>query len=337
MSKTPAPKPVMLSGVQPSGMPSIGNYLGAFLPFTKFQDSHTVFYMVVDHHAITVRQEPAALREQTLSVAAWYIAAGLDPAKCTLFVQSHVPAHAELGWILNTFTQMGELERMTQFKDKALRHKENINVGLFGYPVLMAADILLYGAQEVPVGDDQTQHLELTRDVATRFNNLYGPTFVVPKALIPPAAARVRDLQDPTKKMSKSAPGPGTILLNETPSDAAKKIKRAVTDSLGVVKYDPINQAGVANLLEILAACSHRSVEQVEQEFIGGQYGPLKNAVAEAVAFTMEPLQARYAELMADKAELMRILAKGAEHARSVAEPTLKRVMEKVGYLMPQA
>lgn len=332
--REPLTKPVVFSGVQPSGVPSLGNLLGAFMPFAGYVQNHTTFFCVVDHHAITVRQDPAELRHNTLSLAAWYMAAGLDPAACTLFIQSHVTAHAELGWVLTTFAQMGELERMTQFKDKAQRHKQNINAGLFSYPALMAADILLYQTQLVPVGEDQMQHIELCRDVATRFNNAFGKAFTLPKGVNPPAGARVRDLQEPTKKMSKSAPGPGTILLTESPSDAAKKIKRAVTDSEGVIRYDVEAQPGVANLLEILAGCTHRTPQQVADELAGQQYGALKNATAEAVAFTLEPLQARHRELMGDKAELMRILAHGADKARTVANATLRDVYDKMGYVL---
>jgi tryptophanyl-tRNA synthetase len=391
------PQPTILSGVQPSGVPSIGNYLGAFLPFSRFlkAKSHRVYMMVVDHHAITVRQDPKDLHENTLAVAAWYIASGLNPADCTLFVQSHVSQHAELGWILNTFTQMGELERMTQYKDKAKQHSQNINAGLFTYPALMAADILLYDATEVPVGDDQTQHLELARDIATRVNNLYckkihhiadinrehlnkiqkdlkkngfnkyiiskdlkhelafmkdmerslsgddkingweNPVFVIPEARRPQAAARVRDLQEPERKMSKSRPGAGTVLLTESPDEIAKKFKRAVTDTVGAVKYDPVGQPGVANLMEIMAACTNRTPKQVEEEFAGQQYGPLKSAVAETVVQTLEPVQAEYKRLMADKGELQNILAKGAESARVHAEQTLVRVMRTMGYVLP--
>ena len=324
-------KPTSFSGVQPSGIPSLGNILGAFKPFSEIQNTHNAIFCVVDLHAITVRQNPKDLLENSLGIAAWYIAAGLNPNMCTLFIQSHVTAHAELGWILNTFTQMGELERMTQYKDKAARHNQNINAGLFIYPALMAADILLYNTNNVPVGDDQTQHIELARDIATRFNNAYAPVFTIPKAVIPRAGARVKDLQDPTKKMSKSQPGPGTILMNETPAEAAKKIKRAQTDSLNHVHYDPANQPGIANLLEILASLSGRTPQQVAGEFKEQQYGALKNAVAEAVAFSMEPLQARYKELMSDKAELLYILRKGAETARATADVTLGKVRDQLG------
>jgi tryptophanyl-tRNA synthetase len=334
---SPSPKPVCFSGVQPSGNPTLGNYIGAFRPFTSFQDTHNTFFCVVDHHAITARQDPKELHENSFAVAAWYIASGLNPNHCNLFIQSHVPAHNQLGWILNTFTQMGELERMTQYKDKSARQKDtgqdNINVGLFGYPVLMAADILLYNTNEVPVGDDQIQHIELCRDVATRFNNLYGDTFTMPKGVTPKAGARVKDLQEPTRKMSKSLPGAGCLLLADTPEEAAKKIKRAVTDTLNHIAYDPANQPGVSNLIEILGACTGRTIPQVVKEMEGQQYGALKNAVAEAVVFTLEPLQARYNELMSDKAELLRILTHGADKAEEVATATLKRAMEKVGYV----
>lgn len=329
-------KPTSFSGVQPSGNPTLGNYLGAFLPFTAYQNSHQAYFCVVDHHAITVRQDPKELRENSFAVAAWYIAAGLKPENCTLFIQSHVPQHTELAWILNTYSQMGELERMTQFKDKAARHKENVNVGLFSYPVLMAADILLYNTQEVPVGDDQTQHIELCRDVATRFNNLYGNTFVVPKGIIPKAGARVKDLQDPTRKMSKSLPGLGCILLADSPAEAAKKVKKAVTDTENHIAYNPAAQPGVSNLLEILGACTGRTPQAVEKEYAGQQYGALKNAVADAVAATLEPLQADYNHLMDDKAELLAILEKGADTAREVAAATLTRVKQKVGYVLPR-
>lgn len=329
-------KPISFSGVQPSGNPTLGNYIGAFRPFTAFQDTHQPYFCVVDLHAITARQDPKELHENNFAVAAWYLASGLDPKKCTLFIQSHVHEHAELAWILNTYSQMGELERMTQYKDKAARNSQNINVGLFSYPVLMAADILLYNTQEVPVGDDQTQHIELCRDVATRFNNLYGQTFVVPKGIIPKAGARVKDLQEPTRKMSKSLPGPGCILLAESPAEAAKKIKRAVTDTVNNIAYDPANQPGVSNLIELLAACTSRTPQQVEKEFAGQQYGALKGAVADAVAATLEPLQAEYNRLMNDKAELLSILTKGAENAQAVASVTLRTVKEKIGFVLPR-
>ncbi|HEX2859308.1 MAG TPA: tryptophan--tRNA ligase [Alphaproteobacteria bacterium] len=326
-------KKVVLSGVKPSGQPTLGNYLGAFKPFGAFQNEHNVFFMVADQHAITVRQNPKDLAENSLAIAAWYLASRLDPARCTLFIQSQVPAHAQLSWVLNTYTQVGELERMTQYKDKGRTNKDSANAGLFTYPVLMAADILLYQAAVVPVGDDQIQHLELTRDIATRFNNLYGPVFTVPKGIKPPAAERVKDLQNPEKKMSKSEGGSGTIMLLDTPAEAAKKIKRAVTDSLGVIKYDVKAQPGLANLIEILAACTGSTPKKVAEEFAGKQYGALKEATANAVAETLEPLQKAYNGYMNDKAELLNILHKGAERARQAAAPTLAKVYAGIGFV----
>ncbi|MFZ2587776.1 MAG: tryptophan--tRNA ligase [Alphaproteobacteria bacterium] len=339
MTLTQAPKPVptILSGITSSGQPTLGNYIGAYLPFSRFLkgQTHRVFMMVADHHAITVRQDPKEFQANTLAGAAWYMASGLDPKLCTLFIQSQVPEHAQLGWILTTFTQMGELNRMTQFKDKGKGDNEAVGAGLYSYPCLMAADILLYDATEVPVGDDQIQHVELCRDIATRMNNLFGKdTFVVPKAVKPVAGARVMDLQEPNRKMSKSRPGAGTVLLQDTPDEIAKKMKRAVTDTVGNVAYDPTNQAGLANLMEIVAACRGTTPQAIAAEFAGSQYGPLKNAVAEAVVETLKPVQAEYARLMADKAELHRVLVKGADAASAHAAQTLRRVMDKVGYVL---
>jgi tryptophanyl-tRNA synthetase len=325
-------KPNSFSGVQPSGdSPSLGNLIGAFKPFVAYPQTHNAVFCVVDHHAITVRQDAKRLADNTFGLASWYIAAGLDTSACTLFIQSHVSAHTELGWILNTFTQMGEMERMTQFKDKAKQHRDNVNVGLFDYPVLMAADILLYDTQEVPVGDDQIQHVELCRDVATRFNNLYGTTFVLPKAVVPKTGARIRDMQEPERKMSKSRPGPGTILLTEDPAAAAKKVKRAVTDSLGIIQYKPDEQPGLANLIDILASLTDRTPEAVVKAFEGQQYGALKTETADVVATTLETLQARWNGLMGDKAELTNILKTGADKARVRADATLRKVKDKVG------
>jgi tryptophanyl-tRNA synthetase len=331
-----APEPTILSGIQPTGTPTLGNLIGAYLPFRKLigEGTHRTYIMVVDHHAITVRQDPKAFHQNILAGTAWYLANGVTPDKCTLFIQSHVRAHAELAWILNTFTQMGELERMTQFKDKAAQHKDNINAGLFTYPVLQAADILLYDATDVPVGDDQVQHVELTRDIATRVNNLYGPTFVMPRVMAPKVGARVRDLQEPERKMSKSRPGPGTILLDEPVDGAAKKIRRAVTDSTGVIAYEPEARPGLANLIDILAALTGRAPKAVAEEFAGQQYGPLKNAVADALVATLEPLQAEHKRLMADQGHLLGLLREGAEKASAHAEATLRRVKEKVGYVL---
>jgi tryptophanyl-tRNA synthetase len=328
-------KKTILSGIQPSGQLSLGNYLGAIKHFVNYQNTHDAYYCIVDLHAITVRQEPKELRENSYALAAWYLAAGLNPEKCAIFIQSHVTEHAELGWILGTFTQMGELERMTQFKDKALRHKQNINAGLFTYPSLMAADILLYHAHEVPVGHDQKQHLELARDIAQRFNGIYGDVFTVPKPLIPKVAARLKDLQHPEKKMSKSSDGGGTIFLNDPLKTVEKKIKRAVTDNEMNIAYNEEKQAGLANLLGIYAACEDKPIEDILPEFTGKGYGDLKKAVAEKVVATLEPIQNRYNELMNDKSELDKILQQGAEKARAKASATLNDVKKEIGFVLP--
>ncbi len=322
----------MLSGIQASGQPSLGNLLGALIPFNQYQNTHNFYVFMADHHAITVRQDPKTFRENTYALAAWYIASGLNPDVCTLFAQSHVPAHTELGWILNSFTQMGELERMTQFKDKSQQHKQNINAGLFTYPALQAADILLYHPHEVPVGEDQRQHIELTRDIATRFNGIYGDTFTVPKAVIPKVAARVKDLQDPTKKMSKSNDSIGTIFLLDNAKTIEKKLKKAVTDTKENVIYDPQNQAGLANLLEIYATLTNTTPQQAAEDMAGPQYGPVKKAVIDAALTTIIPIQEKYQTLMADKAELDNILAKGAAKASLKANQTLLNVKQKMGY-----
>jgi tryptophanyl-tRNA synthetase len=322
----------VFSGIQPSGELSLGNYLGALKRFKAFQGDSDSLFCVVDLHAITVRQDPAQLRQRTYSGVAWYIASGLDPQQCTLFAQSHVSAHAELAWVLNTFTQMGELERMTQFKDKAARHKHNINAGLFAYPALMAADILLYDTHEVPVGDDQKQHIELARDVAERFNGVYGPTFVVPKMVPPKAAARVMDLQDPTSKMSKSVDSLGTVFLHEDAAAITKKIKRAVTDNEGCITLNKDKQPGVYNLLAIYAACHDQTPEQALAVFEGKGYGDLKGAVAEAVVSTLAPVQAEHKKLMADTTQLDAVLADGAAKARARADKKLAEVYAKVGF-----
>ena len=328
------------SGIQSSGQPSLGNFLGAYKPFVAIQETHDVFYCVVDHHSITVRQDPKKLTENSYAIAAWFLASGLDPEQCDIFIQSHNPHHTELGWILNTFTQMGELERMTQFKDKAQRHSTNVNAGLFTYPSLMAADILLYQTHEVPVGDDQRQHLELTRDIAIRMNNHYtpdseNPLFIVPEAIYPKAAARVMDLQTPENKMSKSSEGLGTVFLIDDLKTIEKKFKKAVTDNVGAVHLDKDNQAGIYNLLDILAACTNKDIKDVAAEWDGQQYGGFKAAVADAVCSTLEPVQKRYHELMDDKAELQRILKRGAERAQERSTPTLERVKDAIGYVRP--
>jgi len=331
---TANPRPTVLSGIQPSGRLTLGNYLGAiknWLPLSATYDCH---YMLVDLHAITVRQDPSILRERCYEFLALYIACGLDPKDNVLFVQSHVPAHSQLGWILNCYTQFGELGRMTQFKDKSAKHADNINAGLFGYPVLMAADILLYDAAQVPVGDDQKQHLELTRDIANRFNNIYGPVFTVPEPMIPPVGARIMGLQDPTAKMSKSDDAETNALyLLDGPDVIVRKIKRAVTDMDGVVRFDIAAKPGVSNLLSILAATTGKTVAQLEVEFEGKQYGAFKGAVADAVVECLRPVQAKYAELREDRDGLRAVLKDGAERAGRRANATLARVHEALGLI----
>ena len=327
-------RPTVLSGIKPSGRLTLGNYLGAiknWLPLSKDYDCH---YMLVDLHAITVRQDPAILRERCYEFLALYIACGLDPKDNVLFVQSHVPAHSQLGWILNCYTQFGELGRMTQFKDKSAKHADNINAGLFGYPVLMAADILLYDAAQVPVGDDQKQHLELTRDIANRFNNIYGPVFTVPEPMIPPVGARIMGLQDPTAKMSKSDDAETNALyLLDSPDVIVRKIKRAVTDMDGLVRFDIAAKPGVSNLLSILAATTGKTVTALEAEFEGKQYGAFKGAVADAVVECLKPVQAKYAELREDRDGLRAVLKDGAERASVRANATLKRVHDVLGLI----
>lgn len=325
-------RPVVLSAAQPTGHLTIGNYYGALRNWVAMQEDHDCLYCVVDLHALTVRQDPAEFREWIYSLAALYLAIGIDPERSVVFIQSHVPAHAELAWLLSTFTQMGELERMTQFKDKSQRHKHNINAGLFTYPVLMAADILLYGAHRVPVGEDQKQHLELTRDVALRFNNIYGPVFQVPEPMIPKGAARVKDLQDPEKKMSKTAPSElARVMILDDPKVILKKFKKAVTDSLGEIRYEETNQPGVANLLEIWCAATGSGMETALNHFSHNMYGKLKVETAEAVIAQLEPVQARYQALQADRGHLDAILHRGAAQARERAGIRLARAMAAVG------
>ena len=327
-------KSVVLSGIQPSGRLTIGNYLGALKNWVGLSDTYDCHYMLVDLHAITVRQDPAQLRERCYEFIALYLACGLDPAKNTLFVQSHVPAHSRLGWILNCYTQFGELSRMTQFKDKSAKHADNINAGLFGYPVLMAADILLYQAKQVPVGDDQKQHLELTRDVAIRFNNLYGPVFTVPEPMIPPVGARIMGLQDPTSKMSKSGEAEtDAIYLLDAPDVITRKIKRAVTDLGNEIRFDIPNKPGVSNLMSILGAIRGESFDAITERFVGRGYGHLKTEVAEAVVETLAPVQARYQDIRADIDGLRKVLRAGAEAASAKADVTLRRVHEALGFI----
>lgn len=326
-------KKKVLSGIQPSGQLTLGNYIGAMRNFVKLQDTHECYFMVVDLHAITVPQEAAALKEQTESVAALFIAAGIDPQKSSIFLQSHVPAHPELGWIMTTMSYMGELERMTQFKDKS-EGKDAIGAGLFTYPALMAADILLYNADLVPVGDDQKQHLEITRDLAHRFNRRYGETFTVPEGYYPKVGARIMSLDDASKKMSKSNPNPGSyIALLDPPAVIRKKISRAVTDSGREVKYDPANKPEVSNLISIYAQCTELSVAEIEARYEGQGYGPFKKDLAEAVVAVLEPLQQRYREVR-ESGELYDVLAKGAEQASIVANKTLNVAKKNMGFIL---
>lgn len=327
-------RPVVLSGIQPSGNLLIGHYIGAIKNWVKLQETHDSLFMLVDLHAITVRQDPKILRERSLDFIALYLACGIDPAKSTLFVQSHVPAHAEMGWLLNCYAYMGELARMTQFKDKSAQHEANINVGLFDYPVLMAADILLYQSDLVPVGHDQKQHLELARDLAMRFNNLYGEVFTVPEPMIPAVGGRIMSLQDPDKKMSKSDPNEqASIALLDEPSKVRKKLMRAVTDSENEIRFDAQNKAGVSNLLTLLATVSGESIAHWESQLAGQGYGNLKKATADAVVAFLEPVQQRYHALRSDNSELMRILHEGADKAAERAEVTLAHAMDVLGFI----
>jgi tryptophanyl-tRNA synthetase len=329
-------KPRLYSGMQPSADSlQIGNYIGALLQWREMQDAYDAFFSVVDLHALTQPNDPSELREKTRRTAAQYIAAGIEPSKSTLYVQSHVRAHAELAWILSTITGFGEASRMTQFKDKSSRYgAEATNIGLFTYPILMAADILLYQSEVVPVGEDQKQHVELTRDLAERFNSRYGKAFTIPKAVIARETAKVYDLQEPTAKMSKSAATDAGVLwlLDET-SVTAKKVMRAVTDSEGAVRFDRENKPGVSNLLTIYSALSGLTVESIEAEYAGRGYGDFKKGLAEVVTETFGPVRERALELLADPAELDRILAANAARADEVADQTLADVYDKVGLL----
>ncbi|HEV2368427.1 MAG TPA: tryptophan--tRNA ligase [Acidimicrobiales bacterium] len=328
------PRTRVLSGVQPSGDLHLGNFVGAFRNWVTDQHEHDAFFCIVDLHALTLDHDPAALAPRTLEVTEWLLATGLDPDVCTLFVQSHVAEHTGLAWLLECVATFGELRRMTQFKDKSGGGQEAVRAGLFTYPVLMAADILLYDADRVPVGDDQRQHLELTRNVAQRFNARYGDTFVVPEAAIPKVAARVMDLQEPTRKMSKSTgTDAGLIYLADRPEVISKKIRRAVTDTGDDVVFDPVARPGVANLLSLLAAATGEDPKALAGKYT--QYGPLKADTSEAVVEMLRPVQQRHAELAADPATTRALLAAGAERARSVASPTLARARRAVGLLDP--
>lgn len=328
------PKKRALSCIQPTGTPTLGNYLGALRNWVAMQDSFECFFAVADLHAVTVKQEPAKLREQTKEMFALLLAIGLDPEKSLLFVQSQVSAHAQLSWLLSCQTQFGELSRMTQFKDKSARHADNINAGLFTYPALMAADILLYQPDYVPVGEDQKQHCELTRDLAMRFNNRYSPTFTVPEPYIMKTGARVRSLQEPLKKMSKSDENQNAFISMRDDKDTIiRKFRRAVTDSEAVVRYAE-GKDGINNLMEIYGAVTDKTMKQIESEFSGKGYGDFKTAVGEAVAAELCPIQERFTQFMSDKAQLETLMKQGAEHASYVADKTLRKVMKKMGFVI---
>lgn len=332
----PTHRPRVLSGIQPTaGSFHLGNYLGAVRQWVALQDTHDAFYMVVDLHAITVPQDPKELRDSTRLAAAQLLAAGLDPERCTLFVQSHVPEHAQLGWVMNCLTGFGEASRMTQFKDKAAKQgTANTTVGLFTYPILQIADILLYQADAVPVGEDQRQHIELTRDLAERFNGRFGRTFTVPAPYILKETARIYDLQDPTVKMSKSASSPkGLINLLDEPRSSAKKIKSAVTDTDTEIRYDPEAKPGVSNLLTIYSTLTGAPVAELEQKYTGKGYGALKTDLAEVVTEWVTPFRSRTQDYLDDPETLDSLLAKGAEKARAVAAETLAEAYDKVGFL----
>ncbi|MGL6173942.1 MAG: tryptophan--tRNA ligase [Cellulosilyticaceae bacterium] len=326
-------KKVIFSGMQPSGVITLGNYLGALKNWTNLQEEYNCLYCIVDMHAITVRQDPATLRKNSRNLLMQYIAAGLDAEKNTIYYQSHVSGHAELAWILNCYTYMGELSRMTQFKEKSQRHGENINAGLFTYPALMAADILLFQTDLVPVGADQKQHLELARDIATRFNGIYGDTFKVPEPYISKVAAKVMSLQEPTKKMSKSDEDVNaTISLIDDPDTIIRKFKRAVTDSDACVRFDEQAKPGISNLMTIYSAITGMNIEQIQNEFEGKGYGDFKLKVGEAVVEELRPLQARFNELSKDKAYIDSIIKKNADTANYLATKTLRKVQKKVGF-----
>lgn len=326
-------KPVIFSAIQPSGTITLGNYLGALKNWISLQDDYDCIYALADLHTITVRQDPATFRRHTLEAYALLLACGIDLNKSLFFIQSQVPAHAQLAWVLNCYTQFGELSRMTQFKDKSQKHPENVNAGLFTYPSLMAADILLYQADLVPVGADQKQHLELTRNIAERFNGLYSPTFVVPDAYIPKTGARIMSLQDPARKMSKSDENANaSIALLDKPEDIMRKFKRAVTDSEACVRYAE-GKDGVNNLMGIYSCVTGKTYEEIEREFSGKGYGDFKAAVGEAVVEHLRPIQERFSQLIQDKAYLEKCYTENAEKASRIAYRTLSKVMKKVGFL----
>lgn len=323
----------VFSGVQPSGNLTIGNYLGAIKNWIGLQEEYDCYYCIVDLHAITVPQVPKDLRSKTLDVLAIYLAAGLDPEKSTIFIQSHVPAHVELSWVLNTITYMGQLNRMTQFKEKSQRSSENLNAGLFTYPTLMASDILLYQADLVPVGDDQKQHIELTRDLAERFNNRYSPTFTVPEPLITREGARIMSLQDPSKKMSKSDEDiNANIFILDSKDDIVRKIKRSVTDSVGIINYSD-DQPGLKNLINIYSIFSGKKSEDIVRDYEGKGYGIFKEDLAELIISGLDPLQKKYEEISKDKSYLESIYREGRDKAEAKAIKTLRKVYKKVGFI----
>lgn len=322
----------ILSGIQPSGMLTLGNYIGALKNWVNLQDDFDSLYMVADLHTVTVRQDKTAFKQNIYSTCALLLALGLDPQKSIMFVQSTVPAHAELAWLLSCYTQFGELSRMTQFKDKSAKHADNINAGLYSYPVLMAADILLYNSSLVPVGGDQKQHIELTRDIATRFNNLYGDVFNIPEPYIPKAGAKIMSLQNPTSKMSKSDENPnGFVAILDSPEDIMRKFKRAVTDSEACVKRGE-GRDGINNLITIYSAVTGKTPEQVELEFEGKGYGEFKTAVGEAVVEELRPIREKYEHIIKDKAALEQIYKEGAEKASYIANRTVSKVKRKIGF-----
>jgi len=327
------PKKRILSGIKPSGELTLGSYLGAIKNWVALADEYECYYMMADLHAITVRQNPAELRRRTLSQLAQYIACGLDPEKNTIFVQSHVHQHAELSWVLNCYTMFGELSRMTQFKDKSAKNADNINAGLFTYPVLMAADILLYQADLVPVGEDQKQHVEITRDIANRFNGVYGDVFKMPDPFIPKTGARIMSLQEPENKMSKSEQdNGGCICLMDSPDTIMRSFKRAVTDSDTCVRFDKENKPGISNLMQIYACCTGKTMDEITAEFEGQGYGVFKPKVGEAVVETLRPIREKAEQLIKEKAYLEDVCCNGAQRASWAAEKTLRKVYKKVGF-----
>ena len=327
-------KKIILSGIQPSGALTLGSYIGAIRNWAELADAYNCYYMMADMHTITVRQNPADLRRRTLEQLAAYIAAGLDPKKNTIFIQSHVPAHAELSWVLSCYTMYGELGRMTQFKDKSAKNADNINAGLFTYPVLMAADILLYQADLVPVGEDQKQHVEICRDIANRFNGIYGDVFKIPEPYIPKVGARIMSLANPENKMSKSDKDPnGCVYVMDKPEDIARKFKRAVTDCDACVKYDVKTKPGISNLMQIYSVATGKSFDEIENEFSGKGYGDFKSAVGDSVIELLRPVREEAVRIMGDKAYLESVYRDGADRAAYAANKTLRKVYKKVGFI----